>query len=231
MARRLTVRPDDVGAGKRNERWVEPFLEANRAQLCRLTLTPEVAYEGEVVLRLKPGERIGAAPLLSAGTRKVVAGVLVAPRFHWSALADVVGRIGFAVEPRIGGRPPGAWVCTRRSSVARRRAGVAPSPGALLRREAADIRGATRGPYIAPWPGRVVGLPTALHRDGPLAPPSLPILGARGRPENTSQRSMDARPDHWLPLVARADLDRPYSSRQRRRAPHYGWPRPSRPTR
>jgi hypothetical protein len=97
------VHSDDVGAGRRNERWVEPFLEANRAPLRRLGVATEVGYEGEVVLRLRPGDRIGAAPLLSASTRKVTAGILIAPRFKWSALADVVGRIGFSVEPRIGG--------------------------------------------------------------------------------------------------------------------------------
>jgi hypothetical protein len=99
----IVVHPDDVGAGKRNDRWVEPFLEANRSAFRRLALDPEVAYEGEVVLRLHPGDRIGAVPLVSASTRKVCAGIVVAPRFKWSALANVVGRIGFAVEPRLGG--------------------------------------------------------------------------------------------------------------------------------
>lgn len=99
----IVLRPEHVGAGKRNDRWVEPFLEANRPQLRRLALATEVAYEGEVVLRLRPGDRIGAAPLVSPSTRKVTAGVLVSPRFRWSALADVTARVGFSVEPRIGG--------------------------------------------------------------------------------------------------------------------------------
>src|SRR5262245_12789037 len=66
----ITVRPHDVGAGKRSDRWVEPFIDANRPQLRRLALTPEIAFEGEVILRLHPAARIGAAPLLSASTRK-----------------------------------------------------------------------------------------------------------------------------------------------------------------
>ncbi|HEY1959828.1 MAG TPA: hypothetical protein VGH28_29665 [Polyangiaceae bacterium] len=99
----IVVRPADVGAGKRNDRWVEPFLDANRAQLRRLALGCEVAYQGEVILRLRPAERIGAAALLSPSTRKVTAGVVISPRFDWSALADVTARVGFSVEPKIGG--------------------------------------------------------------------------------------------------------------------------------
>jgi hypothetical protein len=97
------MRSEDVGAGKRNDRWVEPFLDANLQAFHRLEVRGEVAYEGEVVLRLHPGARIGAVPLVSPATRKVAAGLLVQPRFRWTHLGDVVGAIGFAVEPRVGG--------------------------------------------------------------------------------------------------------------------------------
>lgn len=99
----ITVRSEQVGAGKQNPRWTEPFLAANRASLRRLALRPEVVYEGELVVRLHPEARVGAAALLAPGSRKVTAGILIKPRFSWTHMGDVVGRIGFAVEPRVGG--------------------------------------------------------------------------------------------------------------------------------
>lgn len=99
----IVVRSEHIGMGRRNDRWVEPFLEANRTALGRLELRPEVAHAGELVLRMHPGPRIGAVPLVSPSTRKVAAGLLVRPRLRWTRLGDVVGRIGFAVEPAVGG--------------------------------------------------------------------------------------------------------------------------------
>lgn len=89
--------------GLSGDRWVEPFLEANRASLQRLQLEPTIDARSGMKVLLKPGPRIGAVPLLSPTTRRVVAGLLVAPRFRWSALGSVLGRIGFAVEPSVGG--------------------------------------------------------------------------------------------------------------------------------
>ena len=34
-----------------------------------------------------------------------MAGLLIAPRFRWTHLGDVIGRLGFAVEPSLGGGP------------------------------------------------------------------------------------------------------------------------------
>jgi hypothetical protein len=84
--------------------WTEAFLEANRADLDRLALRPEVrsARRG-VRLALYPSGRIGAVPLRSPVTRKVVAGVLVRPRFEWASLGAVFRDVGFRVEPELGG--------------------------------------------------------------------------------------------------------------------------------
>lgn len=99
----VRVEAGDVGAS--GDRWVEPFLEANGAHLRRLGITTSVETRGGVAVRLTPGPRIGAVPLLSPSTRKVAAGLLVSPRFRWSALGGVLGDIGFATEPSLGGTP------------------------------------------------------------------------------------------------------------------------------
>jgi len=99
------VRLDAAGLGATGDRWVEPFLAANGAHLRRLGVVANVETRGGIALRLTPGPRIGAVPLLSPATRQVVAGLLVSPRFRWSALGAVLGDIGFATEPSLGGTP------------------------------------------------------------------------------------------------------------------------------
>lgn len=91
-----------AGAG---DRWIDPFLEANQNHLRRLGVQTHVETRGGIALRLTPGPRIGAVPLLSPSTRRVVAGLLVKPRFRWSALGAVLGDIGFTTEPALGGTP------------------------------------------------------------------------------------------------------------------------------
>jgi hypothetical protein len=41
--------------------------------------------------------------LHAPATRKVAAGLLIEPRFRWTYLGDVVGRLGFSVQPGLGG--------------------------------------------------------------------------------------------------------------------------------
>lgn len=88
-----------------SERWVEPFLRANRSHLQRLGVTANVETRNGLEVRLTPGSRIGAVPLISPATRRVAAGLLIKPRFAWSALGAVLGDIGFATEPTLGGTP------------------------------------------------------------------------------------------------------------------------------
>ena len=99
------VRLDAAAVGAAGDRWVEPFLEANGAHLKRLGVSTSVETRGGLSVRLTPSSRIGAVPLLSPSTRRVAAGLLVAPRFRWSALGAVLGDIGFATEPSLGGTP------------------------------------------------------------------------------------------------------------------------------
>lgn len=98
----ISISAKDVGAVE-GDRWIEPFLEANRGGLERLELKPHVQLDRGIHVQLSPGPRVGAVPLLSPATRRVVAGVLVEPRFRWSALGNVFNAIGFAVTPSLGG--------------------------------------------------------------------------------------------------------------------------------
>ena len=99
----LQVRAHAIGAS--GERWVEPFLQANASSMQRMSLQVDVCADSEVYVRLTPGARIGAVPLVGPATRRVVAGILVEPRFRWPALVAVFNSIGFIVEPALGGSP------------------------------------------------------------------------------------------------------------------------------
>jgi hypothetical protein len=92
----------DIVQGQ-GDRWIDPFLVANRAALQRLGLTPEVHSSGGLHMLLRPSGRIGAIPLVAPASRRVAAGILVTPRFRWSALGEVLSGVGFSVAPTLGG--------------------------------------------------------------------------------------------------------------------------------
>jgi hypothetical protein len=85
------------------DRWIDPFLAANRLALQRLGLTPDVHSSDGLHILLRPSGRIGAVPLVAPASRRVVAGLLVSPRFRWTALGDVLSGIGFSIAPALGG--------------------------------------------------------------------------------------------------------------------------------
>lgn len=87
------------------DRWIDPFLAANRPFLQRLGLSTEVHSQGGVHILLRPSGRIGAVPLVAPATRRVVAGVLVEPRFRWSGLGRVLSAVNFSVAPNLGSGP------------------------------------------------------------------------------------------------------------------------------
>ena len=97
----IRIGADTVQA--QGDRWIDPFLVANRAALQRLGLTPEVRSSGGLHMLLRPSGRIGAVPLVAPASRRVAAGVLVTPRFRWSALGEVLSSVGFSVAPTLGG--------------------------------------------------------------------------------------------------------------------------------
>jgi len=84
--------------------WIDPFLAANRQELERLALVPEVRPGGSSAsLYLTPGARIGAVALRSPATRRAVAGLVVKSRFGWASTGRVLAAVGFRVEPSVGG--------------------------------------------------------------------------------------------------------------------------------
>lgn len=96
-----TVTHKQLGHGSANG-WAGAFLDANRPALERLGIEarPRIDHRGEVI-RLRPSSVLGAAPLLNPASRKVVAGVLIAPRFGWTSVGRVLGDVGFGVEPGV----------------------------------------------------------------------------------------------------------------------------------
>ena len=99
----IGISAKEIGAV--GNRWVEPFLSANKAFIRRLNLRVEILADTDLQVLFFPGSRIGAIPLLHPATRKVAAGLLVEPRFQWSNLGAVFNAIGFSVEPTLGGAP------------------------------------------------------------------------------------------------------------------------------
>lgn len=94
---------DQVGAADRAD-WTESFIVANREELQRLAIGTDIRVkEGRALVVLTSSDRLGAIPLRSPITRKVAAGLLVMPRFGWPSVGQVLGEIGFRVEPDIGG--------------------------------------------------------------------------------------------------------------------------------
>jgi hypothetical protein len=91
--------------GAQGERWIDPFLAANADALRRLNLRVDVQSRAGLHMLLSPSGRIGAVPLVAPATRRVIAGVLVRPRFRWTALGEVVTATGFAHPPVLGGGP------------------------------------------------------------------------------------------------------------------------------
>jgi hypothetical protein len=94
---------DDVAASDRPD-WTDSFLTANRDELARLAIGTSIRVkEGRNLVVLTSSDRLGAIPLRSPFTRKITGGLLVEPRFGWLSIGQVLGEVGFRVEPQIGG--------------------------------------------------------------------------------------------------------------------------------
>ena len=94
---------DDVAASDRPD-WTDSFLTANRDELARLAIGTSIRVkEGRNLVVLTSSDRLGAIPLRSPITRKITGGLLVEPRFGWLSIGQVLGEVGFRVEPQIGG--------------------------------------------------------------------------------------------------------------------------------
>ena len=102
----VRVEAEHVDEVSGNSAWPAAFLEANRELIRRLDLIPAVRSDRRGPrVELSPSARIGAIPLLAPSTRRVAAGLVVRPRFGWSATGSVLAQVDFRVEPHIGGTP------------------------------------------------------------------------------------------------------------------------------
>jgi hypothetical protein len=94
---------DEIGAPDRAD-WTNSFLSANRDELERLAIATRIGVrDGRTHVVLTSSDRVGAIPIRSPITRKIIGGILVEPRFGWQSIGQVLGDVGFRVEPKIGG--------------------------------------------------------------------------------------------------------------------------------
>lgn len=101
----LRLNPESFGATGRDRSWnsfAQNFLSANephlRALEARAALVPDA---DQIHLCVKPGGTVGAVPLRSATTRKVVGGLVVRPRFGWSDIGPLLQEIGWTASPQL----------------------------------------------------------------------------------------------------------------------------------
>lgn len=99
----VVIRQTDFAPASRSGSWgtfAESFIRFNERPLHELDVQLELAPAApEPTIRLVPGARAGAAPLRSAQTGAVVAGLVVKPRFGWSGVGNVMSEIGWAASP------------------------------------------------------------------------------------------------------------------------------------
>jgi len=78
----------------------EHLVAQNRGLLADLGVRAEVGRQrGETGLRVRTSTRVGAIPLLSPVTARPDFGLVVAPRFSWSSVGDLLSATGFRVVP------------------------------------------------------------------------------------------------------------------------------------
>ena len=78
------------------------FLTVNQKSLNSLGISSEISYGRESInLELRSNGIIGATPIYSSESRKVIGGVIVEPRFGWSEIGPLMQHIGWAASPEL----------------------------------------------------------------------------------------------------------------------------------
>ena len=99
----VVIRQSDFAPASRTGSWgtfAESFIRFNERSINELGVQLDLAAgTPEPVIRLIPGTSAGAAPLRSAQTGAVVAGLVVKPRFGWSGVGNVMSETGWAASP------------------------------------------------------------------------------------------------------------------------------------
>lgn len=84
------------------ERRAEDLVRGNRGLLENMKLRVSVGrVRGEPGLRVEAGARVGAIPLRSPITGRPDFGLVVAPRFAWTGVGDLLASTGFRVLPEL----------------------------------------------------------------------------------------------------------------------------------
>ena len=101
----VRLSPEAFGVTGRDRSWnsfAQNFLSANEPQLraleARTALVPDA---DKIHLCVKPGGTVGAVPLRSATTRKVIGGLVVRPRFGWNDIGPLLQEIGWTASPQL----------------------------------------------------------------------------------------------------------------------------------
>lgn len=86
--------------------WATRFLNVNRPQLAALEVEAVLDTGRDTVeMYLKPGGIVGAIPLRSPATHRVLGGIVVKPRFGWQDIGPLLSATKWAVAPEILGFP------------------------------------------------------------------------------------------------------------------------------
>lgn len=91
--------------------FAQNFLSANQPSFSALDIAPSlVADSDRISLQLRPRGTIGAVPLRSPTTRKIIGGIVVRPRFGWNEIGPLLHQIGWTASPQLLELPlvPGA---------------------------------------------------------------------------------------------------------------------------
>lgn len=97
--------PEKLGLKGRDRSWnpwASNFLRVNRPQLTSLGVEASLdAGRDAVEMYLRPGGVVGAVPLRSPGTHRVVGGIVVRPRFGWKDIGPLLSATEWAASPEI----------------------------------------------------------------------------------------------------------------------------------
>ncbi len=112
MPLRLEAEKFDVPGRDRSwNLFAQNFLSANHTSFAALDVTPNLVPDSDrISMQLRPGGTIGAVPLRSPTTRKIIGGIVVQPRFGWNDIGPLLHQIGWTASPQLLELPlvPGA---------------------------------------------------------------------------------------------------------------------------
>ena len=78
------------------------FLNVNFQSLSQLEIKSSISYDNDTVyIELRPNGVIGAVPLFSIETRRIIGGIIVEPRFGWNDIGPLLSTIGWSASPQL----------------------------------------------------------------------------------------------------------------------------------